>query len=96
MYMVFSSGDNLIKQKIYVLHKEGNSMDTNTHGKTNSHEWSCLKCIWCCEYFPMNSEFVNSQRNFFQKPVREEFFVYTPNGKEIVIVTDTPDRACVF
>jgi Fe-S-cluster containining protein len=33
---------------------------------------------------------------FFQKPVREEFFVQTHRGKEIVVATDTPDRACVF
>lgn len=44
----------------------------------------------------MNSEFVESHRKFFQKPVREEFFINTSAGKEIIIVTDTSDRACVF
>lgn len=71
-------------------------MDTIPPGDTKSTQWPCLKCSWCCEYFPMNTEFITSHRKYFQKPVREEFFVNTPWGTNTVVATDTPDRACVF
>jgi Fe-S-cluster containining protein len=71
-------------------------MGTSQPEKNNSQTWSCQKCSWCCEYFPMDPEFIESHRSFFKKPVKEEFFVHTPVGKKMIVATATSDRACVF
>jgi len=65
-------------------------------GKRTEREWPCQKCGWCCEYFLMDIDLVNENRHLFQRSVKKEHIPSRYHGEKIIVVTDTPNRKCVF
>jgi Fe-S-cluster containining protein len=56
--------------------------------------WPCQHCGWCCEDFPMHSEFVDKHRDQFQRPVIEEVQFTIDGERKTRVITGTRD--CVF
>jgi Fe-S-cluster containining protein len=59
-------------------------------------EWQCQHCGWCCEKFPMDPTLVNTHRDKFQRPVRNEILKFHPFTAQLVMIVDTDSSYCVF